>query len=192
MNIVFSTSAGSFTATSNHRHRQPGGGQPVGHHAAAVGHGDRRAWRFATQPVVKEEDAFGNVITSDSTHTVTAARHRHVQPAGQCADGHAVSGVATFSGLFVQHGRDDQPSFQHQRQRRHGHLQQRRRQPGGGQPVGRHHRSRRPRPRRAWPSATQPVVKEEDAFGNVVTSDSTHTVTAARGTLGYVQPAGHH
>ena len=29
--------------------------------------------------------------------------------------------------------------------------------------------------------ATQPVVKEEDAFGNVITSDSTHTVTAARG-----------
>ena len=29
---------------------------------------------FATQPVVEEEDAFGNVITSDSTHTVTAAR----------------------------------------------------------------------------------------------------------------------
>src|SRR5439155_3229559 len=29
---------------------------------------------FATQPVVKEEDQFGNVITSDNTHTVTAAR----------------------------------------------------------------------------------------------------------------------
>ena len=28
---------------------------------------------FATQPVVIEEDQFGNVITTDSTHTVTAA-----------------------------------------------------------------------------------------------------------------------
>ena len=35
---------------------------------------------FATQPVVTEEDAFGNVITTDSTSTVTAvAQHGHGQ-----------------------------------------------------------------------------------------------------------------
>src|SRR5205823_15102663 len=32
---------------------------------------------FATQPVVAEEDAFGNIITTDSTHTVTVARGNH-------------------------------------------------------------------------------------------------------------------
>ena len=36
---------------------------------------------FATQPVVEEEDPFGNVITSDSTHTVTAARAAPARPA---------------------------------------------------------------------------------------------------------------
>ena len=28
---------------------------------------------FGTQPIVTEEDQFGNVVTTDSTHTVTAA-----------------------------------------------------------------------------------------------------------------------
>ncbi|EDY16538.1 hypothetical protein CfE428DRAFT_5961 [Chthoniobacter flavus Ellin428] len=56
---------------------------------------------FATQPVVKEEDAFGNVITSDSTHTVTAARGSvgtgPLQGAALTVT--LTNGVATFSGL---------------------------------------------------------------------------------------------
>ena len=57
---------------------------------------------FGTQPVVKEEDTYGNVITSDSVHTVTVAR-------GSLGTGSLLgspltvtlsSGVATFSGLY--------------------------------------------------------------------------------------------
>ena len=56
---------------------------------------------FATQPVVKEEDAFGNVITSDSTHTVTAARGSTGTASLQGSNLTVTlsSGVATFSGL---------------------------------------------------------------------------------------------
>ena len=56
---------------------------------------------FGTQPVIYEEDQFGNVITSDSTNTVTAARG----PVGTASlqGGNLtvtlVNGVATFSGL---------------------------------------------------------------------------------------------
>ena len=56
---------------------------------------------FITQPVVKEEDPFGNVITSDSTHTVTVA-HGTLGTAALQGSNLTVtlsSGVATFSGL---------------------------------------------------------------------------------------------
>src|SRR5207248_560575 len=56
---------------------------------------------FSTQPVVKEEDVFGNVITSDSTHTVTAARGNHGTASlqGSPLTVTLVNGVAAFSGL---------------------------------------------------------------------------------------------
>ena len=84
MNIAFTTNAGWLhrprPTTSWSARRRPASWsittQPSATATAGVA--------FATQPVVTEEDAFGNVITSDSTHTVTAARqHRHGQPAGQ-------------------------------------------------------------------------------------------------------------
>jgi hypothetical protein len=57
---------------------------------------------LATQPVVKEEDQFGNVITSDSTNTVTAARGSHGTGAlqGSSLTVTLVNGVASFSGLY--------------------------------------------------------------------------------------------
>ena len=85
MNIAFTTNAGSFTsATSNNIVVSPAAAsqlvittQPSATATAGVA--------FATQPVVKEEDAFGNVITTDSTHTVTAARGSTARPACRAA-----------------------------------------------------------------------------------------------------------
>jgi hypothetical protein len=100
MNIAFSTNAGSFTATSNDVVVSPAAAsqlvvtqQPSSTATAGVA--------FATQPVVKEEDAFGNVVTSDSTHTVTAARGNHGSASlqGSNLTVTLASGVATFSGL---------------------------------------------------------------------------------------------
>jgi hypothetical protein len=56
---------------------------------------------FGAQPVVAEEDQYGNVLTSDSVHTVTAARGSHGSASLQ-GSGLTVTlsnGVATFSGL---------------------------------------------------------------------------------------------
>ena len=57
---------------------------------------------FATQPVVAEEDTYGNVITTDSTHTVTAARGSVGTGALQGSNLTLTlsSGVATFIGLY--------------------------------------------------------------------------------------------
>jgi hypothetical protein len=57
---------------------------------------------FATQPVVAEEDQFGNIITSDSSSTVTAARGSlgTASLQGSNLTIPLSSGVATFSGLF--------------------------------------------------------------------------------------------
>src|SRR5262249_33663972 len=56
---------------------------------------------FTTQPVVKLEDTFGNVVTTDSTHTVTAARGNHGTAALQGGPLTVTlsGGVVTFSGL---------------------------------------------------------------------------------------------
>ena len=56
---------------------------------------------FGTQPVVKEEDQYGNVITGDSTSTVTAARGDVGTSTllGNKLTVTLVKGVATFSGL---------------------------------------------------------------------------------------------
>ena len=55
---------------------------------------------LATQPVVQEEDAFGNIITSDSTHTVTAAQSAGTSSLqGSNLTVTLAGGVATFSGL---------------------------------------------------------------------------------------------
>ena len=57
---------------------------------------------FATQPVVTEEDAFGNVITSGQhAHGDGGARQHRARPAlqGSTLTVTLSSGVATFSGL---------------------------------------------------------------------------------------------
>ncbi len=56
---------------------------------------------FTVQPVVEEEDRYGNIVTTDNTSTVTAARGSLGTSTLQGADLTVVlvNGVATFSGL---------------------------------------------------------------------------------------------
>ncbi len=140
---------------------------------------------FVTQPVVKEEDQFGNVITSDSTHTVTVVRGS--QGTGTLQGSNLTvtltNGVATFSGLSYNVAEFLNLSFT----------------TNAGVPaatssfllVSPAAASKLVVTQQPSTPATagvaflsQPVVKEEDSFGNVIATDSTHTVTAVRGSLG--------
>ena len=137
---------------------------------------------FATQPVVKEEDAFGNVISNDSTSTVTAARGTHGTASlqGSPLTVTLASGVATFTGLSYSVAETMNLTFSSN---------------GSGvtsalssdivvSPATASQLVVTTQPAAAATAGitflTQPVVKEEDAFGNVVSNDSTSTVTAAR------------
>src|SRR5205085_2069397 len=100
MNLAFSTTAGAFSATSNDIVVSPAAASQLVITTQQIGRASCRAG-FGVQPVVKEEDAFGNVITADSTHTVTAARGNHGTASLQRGPLTVTlsSGVATFSGL---------------------------------------------------------------------------------------------
>ena len=142
---------------------------------------------FATQPVVKEEDAFGNVITTDSTSTVTVARGSLGSASLQGSPLTVIlaSGVASFSGLSynvaetinlrfttnaigVAAATSNNIVVSPATTARQLVVTQ---QPSAAATAG-------------VAFSTQPVVKEEDIFGNVITTDSTSAVTAARGSLG--------
>ena len=184
INLTFTTDAGQFTATSDDILVSPAAAfklvvtqQPSA--TATVG------VPFATQPVVEEEDAFGNVITTDSTHTVTVTRGNHGTASlqGSNLTVTLVNGVATFSGLSYNVAETINLSFTTNA----GSFTATSddilvnsaaafklvvtQQPSATATVG-------------VPFATQPVVEEEDAFGNVITTDSTHTVTVTRGNHG--------
>ena len=90
----FTGNSGTQTVTAGPANKlafttQPGGGQPGS------------AW--ATQPVVKVQDAGGNTVTSN-TSTVTLAISNNAGPGGVLSGTKAkaaVAGVATFSGLSI-------------------------------------------------------------------------------------------
>src|SRR5207245_1875750 len=101
-NIKFTTNAGIFTATSNNIVVSPSAAgasqlvvttQPSATATAGAA--------FAAQPVVKEQDQYVTVITTDSTSTVPAARRITGTAALQGANLTVTlsNGVATFSGL---------------------------------------------------------------------------------------------
>ena len=188
MNITFTTTAGSFSATSNNSVVSPNTAskqlvvttQPSSTASAGVA--------FGTQPVVKEEDAFGNVFTTDSTSTVTAVRGTAGTATLQGASPTVTlnQGVATFSGLFYDKAETMNITFSTSagsfttnsssvvvnpntaaNQLQLVITQQPSTTATAGITFG-----------------TQPVVKEEDAFGNVLTGDNSTIVTAARGTMG--------
>jgi hypothetical protein len=136
------------------------------------------AQSLAPQPVVKLEDASGNVITTDSTHTITVAL---TAPGGATLAGTKTialsNGVAVFSGLGV----DKAGAYTLTASTNAGAFTQASASfaitvgPATQlafttQPVGAAGTS---------PLGAQPVVALRDAGGNVVASDSTHTVTVA-------------
>ncbi len=133
---------------------------------------------IGTQPVVEEEDPYGNVIASDSSSTVTAARGDVGTSSllGNNLTVTLVGGVATFSGLSYDKaeamdivftssaaGVSAATSNQVQVAAAAGQLvieTQPFAAATAGHPLG------------------QPVVYEEDAFGNLITGDNTTLVTA--------------
>jgi hypothetical protein len=141
---------------------------------------------FAIQPIVQEEDRFGNVVTSDSTHTVTAMRGSHGTAGlkGGTLKVQLIHGVGAFSGLYYTRAETMNLTFAVNRSgvstvtstdvvvspagASQLVITQ---QPSAKATVG-------------VAFATQPIVKEEDPYGNVIKSDSTSTVTAARGSKG--------
>ena len=157
------------------QHRgQPGGGEPVGDPHPALSHGDgRRGLQHAAgdlrrrpvrQPGDRRQqhagdgrfaaDRFWSAPGDDDGDGL--GRHRHVhQPGGR-------------------HGRDHHAPLHQLAGSHRGDFEQRRDQPGGGEPVGDQHSAFSRRRRPAWPSVTQPVIYVEDQFGNLVTGDNTH------------------
>ena len=137
---------------------------------------------LAVQPVVYEEDQFGNVETSDNTTVITAAISTGPGALLGTATATVVDGVATFTGMGDNLAGTITVIFSS------GNLATATsgnivispaaasqlvvtQEPPNGATAG-----------QAF--TTQPVVKEEDQYGNVITTDSTHTVTAARGSVG--------
>jgi hypothetical protein len=140
---------------------------------------------FAMQPVVAEEDQYGNVLTGDSTHTVTAARGDHGTAAlqGGTLTLTLVGGVATFTGLAYQVAETLDISFSTNAGTFTATSADIAVRPAAAsQLVITQQPSATATAGVAF--ATQPVVAEEDQYGNVLTGDSTHTVTAARGNHG--------
>ncbi len=135
---------------------------------------------FTIQPIVKEEDPYGNVITTDSTHTVTVARGAVGTAAlqGSNLTVTLASGVGTFSGLFYDKAEAMNLAFTTNATGVSAATSSNitvspsaasqliiNQQPSATATAGQ-------------PLATQPVVYEEDPFNNLLTSDNTTVVTA--------------
>ena len=140
---------------------------------------------FAVQPVVKEEDQFGNIVNTDSTNTVTAARGLGTGVLqGTTLTVIFNHGVATFTGISYDVAETMNILFTTTA----GPVT------ATSSPntivvanVANQLAVTTQPPATATagvPFVPQPVVKEEDAYGNVIILDSTNTVTAARGNHG--------
>ena len=142
----------------------------------------RPGWRSRTQPVVTEEDPFGNVITTDSTHTVTAARGSTGTASlqGSSLTVTLSSGVATFSGLSYNKAETMNIAFTTNASGVTSATSSNVvvSPAAASQLVVTHAAVGTATAGVAF--ATQPVVTEEDAFGNVITTDSTHGDGGAR------------
>ena len=130
---------------------------------------------FATQPVVYEEDQFGNVETTDSTTKVTATLASGSGPLQGTTQVTVSKGVARFTNLsdrkaetitlaFTGGGLAQAPELHH-------------RQPGGRQQAG----DRQPADDGGGRIGllARAVVDEVDAYGNLETGDSSTTVSVA-------------
>jgi hypothetical protein len=134
---------------------------------------------FPTQPVVYEEDANGNLETGDNTKVITASLGTGAGPLQGTLTATVVNGVATFANLGDLTAETITIRFSS------GNLAS---ATSTSVTVGPAAGTRlvvtqQPSPTATAASvfATQPVVKLEDQYGNVVVGDSTDTVTATRG-----------
>ena len=137
-----------------------------------------------------EEDAYGNVITTDSTHTVTAARGTTGTSTLQGTTTLTLaSGVATFSGLSYDKAETMNITFSTTAGSFTSTSTSVVVSPAAASQMV---FSQEPSPTATAGAAfsTQPIVKEEDQYGNVITTDSTNTVTASTGSLGTASSPG--
>ncbi len=136
---------------------------------------------FAAQPVIFEEDQFGNIETGDSTTRVTASLATGAGPLGGTTMETLSAGVATFAGLEDNKAGTIAIDFA-----------------GGGFTAGPESVVVSPTVASQLVIATapsspataglafapQPVIDEEDQFGNLETGDSSTVVTASLATGG--------
>ena len=160
--------------------RQPGRSRGEARRAGApLGSGVGAGQTFSTQPVVDEEDQYGNLETGDNSTLVTAA----LSSSGGRLMGNATvlvrDGVATFSGLGAETAGATALVFSA------GNLTSAK---TGTVTIS-------PAAASQWaihtpPSATatagqafltQPVIYEEDQYGNLITTDSATQVTVSLG-----------
>ena len=135
---------------------------------------------FTTQPIVAEEDAFGNIITTDSTDTVTAARGAvgTANLQGSNLTVTLVNGVATFSGLSYNTAETMNIGFTTNASGVSAAASSNinvspaaasqlviEQQPSATATVG-------------LPFSTQPVIYEEDQFNNLKNGDNSTVISA--------------
>ncbi len=134
---------------------------------------------FAQQPVVRVVDAFGNLVTSDSTTQITVTRAAGAGTLQGTTTVTVVNGIATFAGLNHTVAGTIDLDFSSA--------------PALGtvnstdiviSPAAADHLVIATQPSATATAGVafvqQPVVQVVDAFGNVVTSDSTTQITAVR------------
>ena len=129
---------------------------------------------FTTQPVIYEEDQFGNVETTDNSTVVTASLATGVGPLAGTLIATVSGGIATFTNLADDAAETITLKFSS------GSLAT---ATSGNIVVSPAAASKLVVTATASSATagvaftTQPVVKEEDQFGNVITTDSSSTVT---------------
>jgi uncharacterized repeat protein (TIGR01451 family) len=132
---------------------------------------------FAIQPVIYEEDQYGNVETGDSSTVVTAALSSGIGPLQGTARATVVGGAATFAGLVDNKAESIALQFTS------GSLS-----PASSSVIVVNPAAASQLMIHIQPSATataghlfatQPVLYEEDKFGNLETGDISTVVTAA-------------
>jgi len=137
---------------------------------------------FATQPVIYEEDQNGNLETGDNSTVVTVALSSGTGPLRGTTTATVSGGVATFTNLADNTAETISLKFTS------GSLTSATSGNIVVSPAAASQLVITTQPSSTATAgqafATQPVVKEEDAFNNVITTDSTNTVTAARGSTG--------
>ena len=137
---------------------------------------------FSTQPVIYEEDQLGNLATGDNTTVVTVSLAAGAGPLQGTLTETVTGGIATFNDLADNLAETIALKFSS------GNLSP---ATSGNIVVSPAAASKlvvtgQPSPTATAGQifATQPIVKEEDQFGNVINTDSTSTVTVARGSVG--------